>query len=129
MRVQEGEGGMTRRKQYGRAERIVDETIESIGNAISNEQSRSTKAGLAVKKARGERTGGIPYGMRAAADGMHLVSDAGEQAVIDAAVRMVTSGMSLSRCSSALAERGMLNRAGKPLSKCALHFMVKRASE
>lgn len=41
-----------------------------------------TTAALAVKKARGERTGGIPYGSRVGADGRTLEPDPAEQAVL-----------------------------------------------
>lgn len=41
-----------------------------------------TTAALAVKKARGERTGGIPYGMQLGADGRTLEPDAAEQTTL-----------------------------------------------
>ena len=41
-----------------------------------------TKAALAAKKRRGERTGSVPYGKQLCDDGVRLVNDEGEQAVI-----------------------------------------------
>jgi DNA invertase Pin-like site-specific DNA recombinase len=41
-----------------------------------------TKAALAVKRSRGERTGGVPYGSRLAADGRTLEAEPTEQATI-----------------------------------------------
>jgi len=43
-----------------------------------------TRAALAVKRSRGERTGDVPYGSQLAADGVHLEPLPAEQ-------RMVTS--------------------------------------
>lgn len=40
-----------------------------------------TKAALAVKKARGERVGQVPYGFRLAGDGVNLVADPDESRI------------------------------------------------
>jgi DNA invertase Pin-like site-specific DNA recombinase len=53
-----------------------------------------TKAALAAKKRRGERTGGVPYGQRLGDDGVRLVPDEGEQAVIGRIVDMAKAGHS-----------------------------------
>jgi len=54
-----------------------------------------TTAALAVKKARGERTGRIPYGYRLAADGIHLEADPAEQAIVEQMVALREAGASL----------------------------------
>lgn len=51
-----------------------------------------TRAALATKRARGERTGGIPYGMRLAACGKRLEPDPIEQANVDAIVAWRAAG-------------------------------------
>lgn len=71
-----------------------------------------TRAALAVKRSRGERTGGIPYGQRLAADGVHLEPDAGEQELIGAARRLRSTGISLRAVGRRLEGRGMLPRSG-----------------
>lgn len=71
-----------------------------------------TTAALAVKKAKGERTGRIPYGYRLAEDGVHLVADAGEQAVIAQMVAHREAGASL-RAVTAKLNEGPPPRASK----------------
>lgn len=110
---------------------VLRRGVEDLFSKVERMRIRKrTTLALAVKAARGERVGGIPFGSRLAADGVHLDRDEQEQAVIAAAHALVASGLSLSRVSVALAERGMVNRAGNPFSKCALHLMLrKRAGE
>lgn len=70
-----------------------------------------TKAALAVKKAKGERTGGAgaePFGFRTAADGVHLEPHPEEQAAVAAVRTLRAEGMSI----RAIAER--LNLNGTP---------------
>lgn len=67
-----------------------------------------TRAALAVKKQRGERVGGIPYGYKLGADGVHLVEDASEQAVIAEIVAFREAGYSVR------AIAGRLNALDRP---------------
>lgn len=69
-----------------------------------------TKAALAVKKSRGERTGGIPYGWRA--DGKRLVEDAGEQAAVARARELRAEGKSLRGVAAGLLAEGRRPRNG-----------------
>jgi DNA invertase Pin-like site-specific DNA recombinase len=93
-----------------------------------------TKAALAVKKARGEKTGGgVPYGYRRKADGQHATFRTGErrcqpgclgcrnlepfeaeQAVIVRARELRAKGVSLAEVSEQLEAAGHLSRTGKP---------------
>ena len=70
-----------------------------------------TRAALAVKKARGERVGGIPYGYRD--DGGVLVEVAEEQVVISRARELRAEGLSLRAVGRALIEEGHQPRTGK----------------
>lgn len=54
-----------------------------------------TKAALAVKRARGERIGHLPFGFRLAADGVHLERDREEQRVLADMLRLREEGMSI----------------------------------
>jgi len=71
-----------------------------------------TKAALAVKRGRGERTGGVPYGKKLAADGIHLENDPAEQATIATAHGLRAAGLSLRFIGAELARRGMRPRCG-----------------
>lgn len=87
-----------------------------------------TKAALAAKAARGERTGTVPYGYRVGADNVHLEPDSHEQAVIAAARDLRASGMTLQAITEELECRGLVNRKGKPFSLPAIHAMTGGAS-
>ena len=72
-----------------------------------------TKAALAVKKAKGERVGGIPYGMRLTADGKHLEEHPEEQETIARARDLRAGGKSLRAIARSLIEAGHAPRNGK----------------
>ncbi len=71
-----------------------------------------TKAALAVKKARGERVGTIPYGFRVVEGGKALVADAGEQQIIAAARVLRERGVTLRGIASMLDLEGFKTRRG-----------------
>lgn len=69
-----------------------------------------TKAGLAVKKARGERVGGVPFGWRDV-DG-RLQEDEREQAIIRYAHEQRREGLTISAVVESLTRRGFKPRSG-----------------
>ena len=71
-----------------------------------------TRGALAVKKARGERVGSIPYGLCLAADGVHLEADEGEQEIVTVAKGLRGEGLTLRAIGNELAAKGMLPRSG-----------------
>ncbi len=73
-----------------------------------------TKAGLAVKRGKGEYTGGgAPYGWAIAEDGKHLAAVPEEQAVLRTARTLRGKDMTLRAIGAELANSGMLPRSGK----------------
>ncbi len=70
-----------------------------------------TKAALAVKKARGERVGGVPYGYRS--EGGVLVEDEAEQVLVTRARELREEGLSLRAIGRALFREGHAPRTGK----------------
>jgi DNA invertase Pin-like site-specific DNA recombinase len=75
-----------------------------------------TRAALAVKRSRGERTGQVPYGYALAADGVHLEENAAEQAIIDQIRVMRAAGLSLRSVTAECERRGLLSRATRPFA-------------
>lgn len=71
-----------------------------------------TKTALAHKKAKRERTGGIPYGWKLDRDGVHLVPEPNEKAIIEAAVTLRGEGLALRAIGERLEARGLLPRSG-----------------
>jgi DNA invertase Pin-like site-specific DNA recombinase len=70
------------------------------------------KNALAVKKERGERTGGIPYGCRLAKDGKRLLSNKKEQQVIKTMKRMRGRGRTYQGICDHLRKKGIKSRSG-----------------
>lgn len=69
-----------------------------------------TKAALAVKKAKGERVGRVPYGWQLGADGVQLERCAGEQLVIAACRELKAEGWTLTAIGAELERRGLTPR-------------------
>ena len=69
-----------------------------------------TRAALAVKKARGERVGSVPYGFRVGEDGV-LEPDGDEQETVELARRLRAGGLSLRAIDRELRAQGYLPRA------------------
>ncbi len=87
-----------------------------------------TRAALAAKRARGERIGTLPYGYRLAADGLHLLADEAEQAVIENVRRLAREGMSQRAIVIELATRGVVGRKGVPLQQTQVARLLLRAA-
>jgi hypothetical protein len=71
-----------------------------------------TREALAVKKARGERTGGLPVGYRVAADGRTLEVDPVEAEILAAVRELRAAGLSLRAVTEGLARAGFTTRKG-----------------
>ena len=74
-----------------------------------------TKAALAVKKSKGERTGEVPFGYQAAVDGIHLEENPAEQTILATVRELRAAGLSI----RAIAER--LNVDGAPARDARWH--------
>lgn len=71
-----------------------------------------TKAALALKKSRGERTGNVPYGYALADDGIHLVEVEDEQTMVALVKELREDGRSLRDICEYLENEGYETRAG-----------------
>ena len=76
--------------------------------------SERTATAMQFKKGKGERVGAAPYEFDLAADGVALVTNAAEQAVIKQARELKASGLSLRGIATELNRRGFDARNGKP---------------
>jgi DNA invertase Pin-like site-specific DNA recombinase len=71
-----------------------------------------TRAALAVKKARGERVGNVPYGYRLSEDGVHVEPNTEEQAIIAIICSLRALGMTFYGIVAYLNQEGIPNRKG-----------------
>lgn len=72
-----------------------------------------TKAALALKKARGERTGNVPYGYTLDEDGVHLTEDPDEQVMVEYIKELREDGCSLRTICEYLEGEGFEPRSGE----------------
>lgn len=75
--------------------------------------SERTRAALAFKAGRGERTGEIPFGYRLADDGVHVEPDAQEGAILGELRELRAAGFSFQRIAAELNARGVPTKKGK----------------
>lgn len=81
-----------------------------------NQIRERTSLAMQHKKAQGERVGNIAYGFRLADDGVSLVKDEAEQAVIARIQEARARGLSLRAIVAELERAGVVNRAGNPVA-------------
>jgi site-specific DNA recombinase len=110
----------------------ADAFMRSILDAVAQYERAMirarVKAALAVKQARGELTGAAPYGFSVAEDGVRLVPNKSEQAVV-AVVKMARErGLTQRGIVNHLYELGFMSRSGRPFSKTQVVRMLERAA-
>ncbi len=97
-------------------DRPEDQLMRSIVAAMAAYEraliGTRTRAALAVKKARGERVGGVPYGYRVGPAG-RLEADPGEQATVARARELRAKGASLREVARRLLAEGHRPRKGR----------------
>lgn len=86
-----------------------------------------TRAALAVKKAKGERTGTVRFGYRLAEDGVRLVEDEGEQTILSRVRSLRSDGMSIRQIVAALSAQGVTSRTGRPLAITQVGNIIRAA--
>lgn len=86
-----------------------------------------TKAALAAKRARGERTGEVPYGFTAGADGS-LIANEAEQKVIALVRSYRAAGVPFRTIVSELSRAGIVSRSGRAMQLTQIARIAKRAA-
>lgn len=102
--------------------------LASIVDAFSSYERALIRArtcrALQAKKARGERTGGVPLGSRVAEGGVRLEVHDGERRAMLRARELRAEGRSLRAVASALAGEGILSRANKPFAPTSVRALL-----
>ena len=86
-----------------------------------------TRAALAVKRRRGERTGAVPFGFKLGTDGVHLEEDPAEQRVLALTEALRADGLSIRAIAAHLNEEGVPAR-GKRWHPTTVARLLKRAA-
>ena len=86
-----------------------------------------TRAALAVKKARGERVGGIPFGYQLAGDGRTLEPHADEQRALGLLRELRAAGYTFRAVADELNRHGFRSRTGGPWVRQSVHVLARTA--
>jgi DNA invertase Pin-like site-specific DNA recombinase len=102
--------------------RILDAVSELERALIASR----TRAAMAEARKRGQRVGRIPFGHRLADDGVHLVLDAEEQAILREIHFWRTRGYALTTIADELNSRGLRNRQGREWRRSFVGQLLER---
>lgn len=83
-----------------------------------------TTTAMQYKKSKGERVGAVPYGFDLAADGINLLANPAELAVIAQAKELHAGGVSLRKIAAELKRRGVSARNGSEFQATQIQRMV-----
>lgn len=86
--------------------------------------SERTTTAMQFKKAKGERVGAVPYGFDLDSDGITLIENEAEQAVIRQARELHESSLSLRKIATELNRRGFNARNGQSFQATQIQRMV-----
>lgn len=107
------------------ADAFMRHMLDGVAALERAQISARTKAALAVKKSRGERVGTVPFGYRLDTDGVRLVADEAEQAVIATVREGRARGLTVRAIALELEQAGIVSRRGKPLHFTAVADVVR----
>jgi DNA invertase Pin-like site-specific DNA recombinase len=106
------------------AGRMVFRMLAVLNEFERDQLAERTSAAMQHKKAKGELVGAVPYGKALADDGITLLDNEAEQAVITEARRLHSTGLSLRKIAEILAGMGFNARNGKPFAATQVQRMV-----
>ena len=116
------EGAVDTRTAGGR---MVLNMLTTIGQWEREAIGERTAVAMRHKASRGEYIGGgSPYGYRRADDGVHLVEEPAEQAILAEARKLRVAGMTLQAIARDLAGIGAVARSGRPFAPAQIARMV-----
>ena len=106
------------------AGKMVFRMLAVLAEFERDQISERTTTAMQFKKAQGERVGAIPYGHDLADDGVRLLDNAEEQAVIQQARELKAGGVSLRKIAIELQRRGFVSRAGTMFQPAQVQRML-----
>ena len=104
---------------------LVVNILDAVSQFERTLIAKRTRAALAAKKARGERTGGIPYGKQMHPNNTTMVPNEAEQIVIETTRALHKGGMSLRKIAAHLTTLGLHPRTGKTWGKTQIVRMLQ----
>jgi DNA invertase Pin-like site-specific DNA recombinase len=95
------------------AGRMVFRLLSSLAEFERDQIAERTTAALAHKKAKGERTGSVPFGYDLADNGINLVPNAGQQEALELIAELRAAGLSMRSIADQLNARNIPTAKGK----------------
>lgn len=95
------------------AGRLVLNVLASVAQWEREAVGERTKAALDHKRSRGEVAGTVPYGLRLAADGVHLEAEPAEAAAVELVRELRADGVSIRQIAERLNAKGAPCRGGR----------------
>ena len=108
------------------AGRLVLNVMGSVAQWERETTVERTREALQAKRARGERTGNIPYGYQLAEDGTHLEQEPGEQRILSGIQRYRKQGLSGQAIADRLNARGLKTRRGGQWHRQYVYNLLRR---
>ena len=111
--------------------RLLRQIVDSFAEYERAVIRTRTRAALGVKKARGERVGGIPFGFRLSADRRSLEPAPAEHRAVMIALALRASGLSYAAIAAELNRQGFRSRTGSLWVRQSVHVLTssRRFSE
>ncbi|MBS1854754.1 MAG: recombinase family protein [Acidobacteria bacterium] len=94
------------------AGRLVLNIMVSVSQSEREAIGERTRDAMHHKRANGERVGTVPFGCRAAVDGVHVEAEPAEQATLGRIREMKAAGSSLREIAAELNRQGLTTRRG-----------------
>jgi len=110
------------------AGRLVGNVLASVGQWEREAIAERTREALQAKRARGERTGNLPYGYLLAEDGTHLEQEPGEQRILSGIRRYRKQGLSGQAIADRLNARGYTTRRGGQWHRQYVYNLLRRSA-
>jgi DNA invertase Pin-like site-specific DNA recombinase len=95
------------------AGRMVFRLLSSLAEFERDQIAERTTAALAHKKAKGERTGSVPFGYDLADNGINLVPNAAQQEALELIAELRAAGLSMRSIADQLNARNIPTAKGK----------------
>lgn len=107
------------------AGRLVVNVLGSVAQWERETISERTKDALAVKKARGERTGSVPYG-KLEGKGGKLLPNPKEMSIVDEVTRLGAQGWSVRLIEDRMRALDIRGRKGRLIGKSQIHRILTK---
>ena len=110
------------------AGKMVFRMLAVLAEFERDQISERTTTAMKHKKRNGERVGKVPFGFDLAADGVQLIPNAAEQAVLELVDQLHEAGESMRKIAAELNRRSIPTKGGQPWKHSTIQRIVQRVA-